>query len=86
MKRRTDQQAGRQSNGTYLDKAAKRKKMIFKNEDIHRTYATTSRITFMLQGSQKEKRHKGAENIFEEMVESFLDLGKESISRSGKPR
>ena len=36
--------------------------------------------TFALQGSQKEKRHKGPEKIFEEIIaEDFTNMGKDII-------
>ena len=43
---------------------------------------TLNTPTSILQGCQKEKREKGLEKIFEEIIaEEFLNMGKESLTQ-----
>ena len=43
---------------------------------------TLNELTFTLYGSQKEKREKGPEKVFEEIVaENFTKLGKEIVNQ-----
>ena len=59
-----------------------------RNEGSLRTSVTALNTpTFTLQGSQKEKREKGAENIFEDVIaENFPSLVTESIPRQDKSK
>ena len=57
-----------------------------KEERVKRKYSPKElynniKCTFALWESQKEKREKGPEKIFEEIIaENFLNLGKETVT------
>lgn len=61
----------------------KNEKLILKNEDSLRDTGKISNILMCeLQGFQKEKRKKGAENLSEELIAENLQLGKKHTLRS----
>lgn len=84
-----DQRVGRQSTGTYPDRAAKRKKH-FKNEDNLRDIWDNIRqndihIIGVPEGEEKKKKRR-AENLF---ADNFLTWGRGVVgetSRSRNPR